>query len=164
MEVRRSVLERREENVNQLVQKAFGAAQTGNYLVVQEQLQAAQDLDPSNKNVQQLTEKFQKVVASVPSAMGQEESATLTRKALLAYANNDMKASVATLRQAYYKDPRNERLLSLLNKIEAEATMKRPNRPRAPSSFLRSIKRCSMRVKPSWKAAMTWPSKNARTS
>ena len=50
----RSVLERREENVNQLVQKAFGAAQNGNYLVVQEQLQAALDMDPSNKNVQQL--------------------------------------------------------------------------------------------------------------
>ena len=32
----RSVLERREENVNELVQKAFVAAQTGNYLVVQE--------------------------------------------------------------------------------------------------------------------------------
>src|SRR5206468_1883804 len=61
----RSVLERREETVNQLVQKAFASAQTGNYLVVQEQLQAALDMDPSNKNVQQLTEKFQKVVAAV---------------------------------------------------------------------------------------------------
>ena len=88
-----------------LIQKAFAAAQSGNYLMVQEQLQAALDLDPSNKNVQQLVEKFQKVVASVPSAMGQEESATMTRKALLYYANNDLKGTVAALRQAYYKDP-----------------------------------------------------------
>src|SRR5262249_29443005 len=131
----RSVMERREESVNQLVQKAFGAAQKGNYLVVQEQLQAALDLDPSNKNVQQLAEKFQKVVAGVPSAMGQEEPAVLTRKALLFYANNDMKGTVATMRQAYYKDPRNDKLLSLLNKIEAEANMEKTDPPKGPELF-----------------------------
>jgi tetratricopeptide (TPR) repeat protein len=131
----RSVLEHREESVNQLVQKAFASAQTGNYLVVLEQLQAALDLDPSNKNVQQLAEKFQKVVAAVPSAMGQEESATMTRKALLYYANNDLKGTVATLRQAYYKDPRNEKLLSLLNKIESEANMDKTEPPKGPELF-----------------------------
>ena len=130
-----SVLERREESVNQLVQKAFASAQTGNYLVVQEQLQAALDLDPTNKNVQQLTEKFQKVVASVPSAMGQEESAVMTRKALLSYANNDLKGTVAALRQAYYKDPRNDKLLGLLNKIEAEAAMEKTEAPKGPELF-----------------------------
>jgi tetratricopeptide (TPR) repeat protein len=131
----RSVLERREENVNQLVQKAFGAAQNGNYLVVQEQLQTALDMDPSNKNVQILVEKFQKVVSAVPSAMGQEESAVMTRKALLSYANNDLKGTVAALRQAYYKDPRNEKLLSLLNKIETEAKMDKTEPPKGPELF-----------------------------
>jgi len=131
----RSVLERREENVNQLVQKAFASAQNGNYLVVQEQLQAALDMDPSNKNVQQLTEKFQKVAASVPSAMGQEETAVMTRKALLFYANNDLKGTVAAMRQAYYKDPRNEKLLSLLNKIETEANMEKTEPPKGPELF-----------------------------
>jgi tetratricopeptide (TPR) repeat protein len=131
----RSVLERREENVNQLVQKAFGAAQNGNYLVVQEQLQTALDMDPSNKNVQILVEKFQKVVSAVPSAMGQEESAVMTRKALLSYANNDLKGTVAALRQAYYKDPRNEKLLSLLNKIETEANMDKTEPPKGPELF-----------------------------
>src|SRR5258708_25254709 len=114
----RSVLERREETVHQLVQKAFQSAQSGNFLVVQEQLQAALDINPSDKNVQALVEKFQKVVSAVPSAMGNEESAAMTRKAILAYVNNDLKATVATMRQAYYKDPRNEKLRSLLNKIE----------------------------------------------
>ncbi len=131
----RSVLERREENVNQLVQKAFAAAQRGNYLVVQEELQTALDQDPSNKNVQQLTEKFQKVVAAVPSAMGQDESAMMTRKALLAYANSDLKGTVAAMRQAYYKDPRNEKLLSLLNKIETEANMDKTEAPKGPELF-----------------------------
>lgn len=131
----RSVLERREENVNQLVQKAFGAAQNGNYLLVEEQLQAALDMDPTNKNVQQLAEKFQKVVAAIPSAMGQEESSVMTRKALLYYANNDLKGTVAALRQAYYKDPRNEKLLSLLNKIEAEAAMDKTEAPKGPELF-----------------------------
>lgn len=131
----RSVLERREENVNQLVQKAFTAAQSGNYLVVQEQLQTALDMDPSNKNVQVLVDKFQKVVAAVPSAMGQEESALMTRKALLSYANNDLKGTVAALRQAYYKDPRNEKLLSLLNKIETEANMDKTDPPKGPELF-----------------------------
>jgi tetratricopeptide (TPR) repeat protein len=131
----RSVLERREENVNQLVQKAFGAAQNGNYLVVEEQLQAALDMDPSNKNIQILVQKFQKVAAAVPSSMGQEESAVMTRKALLSYAKNDLKGTVAALRQAYYKDPRNEKLLTLLNKIETEANMDKTEPPKGPELF-----------------------------
>ena len=131
----RSVLERREETVHQLVQKAYAAAQTGNFLVVQEQLQAALDVDPSDKNVQQLVEKFQKVVASVPSAMGNEEAAALTRKGILAYVNGDLKNTVGALRQAYYKDPRNEKLLSLLNKVESEAGMDKTEPPKGPELF-----------------------------
>jgi len=131
----RSVLERREENVHQLVQKAFQAAQGGNFLVVNEQLQAAQDLDPSDKNVQILVAKFQKIVSEVPSAMGKEEAAAMTRQGILAYANNDLKAAVAALRQAYYKDPRNEKLLKLLNKIENEANMEKTEPPKGPELF-----------------------------
>jgi Flp pilus assembly protein TadD len=131
----RSVLERREENVNQIVQKAFAAAQGGNFLVVSEQLAAAQDLDPSDKNVAMLVEKFQKVVSAVPSATGNEEAATMTRQGILAYANNDLKTAVGALRQAYYKDPRNEKLLSLLNKVEAEANMEKTDPPKGPELF-----------------------------
>jgi hypothetical protein len=131
----RSVVERREENVNQLIQKAFAAAQGGNYLAAQEQLQAALDLDPSNKNVQVLTEKFLKVVANVPSAQGNEETAMLTRKGILSYANNDLKTAVASLRGAYYKDPKNNKLLGLLNKVEAEATMDKTEAPKGPELF-----------------------------
>jgi tetratricopeptide (TPR) repeat protein len=131
----RSVLERREENVHQLVQKAFDAAQKGNFLVVQEQLQAAQDVDPADKNVQLLVQKFQKVVSAVPSAMGNEETATNTRKGILAYANNDLKTAVAALRQAYYKDPKNQKLLSLLNQLEVEANMDKTEPPKGPELF-----------------------------
>ncbi len=131
----RSVLERREESVHQIVQKAYKAAQAGNFLVVQENLQAALDVDPTDKNVQQLVEKFQKVVAAVPSATGNDESATMTRKGVLAYVNGNLKDTVGALRQAYYKDPRNEKLLSLLNKIEAEAGMDKTDAPRGPELF-----------------------------
>lgn len=131
----RSVLERREENVQKTVQKAFASAQTGNFLVVAEQLQAAQDLDPSNKNVQGLVEKFQRIVSAVPSAMGTDETAAMTRQGVLAYANNDLKTAVGALRQAYYKDPRNEKLLSLLNKVEAEANMDKTEPPKGPELF-----------------------------
>jgi Flp pilus assembly protein TadD len=131
----RSVLERREENVHQMVQKAFSAAQSGNFLVVHEQLQAAQDLDPSDKNVQALVEKFQKIVGTVPSAMGKDEAATMTRQGVLAYANSDLKSAVAALRQAYYKDPRNEKLLKLLNQVESEANMEKTEPPKGPELF-----------------------------
>ena len=131
----RSVLERREENVNQLVQKAFASAQGGNFLVVQEQLAAALELDPSNKSVLALSEKMQKVVATVPSAQGNDETAALARKGILAYANNDVKSAVAMLRQAYYKDPRNEKLLSLLNRLETEANMDKTEKPKGPELF-----------------------------
>lgn len=46
-----------------------------------------------------------------------------------------MKGTVAALRQAYYKDPRNEKLLSLLNKIEAEANMDKTEPPKGPELF-----------------------------
>jgi len=131
----RSVVERREENVHQIVQKAFKAAQGGNFLVVSEQLQAAQDLDPSDKNVTSLVNKFQNVVAAVPSATGTEETAAMTRQGVLAYANNDLKTAVGALRQAYYKDPRNEKLLTLLNKVEAEANMDKTEPPKGPELF-----------------------------
>jgi tetratricopeptide (TPR) repeat protein len=131
----RSVLERREESVHTVVQKAYKAAETGNFLVTQEQLQAALDIDPTNKNVQQLTEKFQKVTATVPSAMGNEESAVMTRKGIMAYVNGDIKETVQALRQAYYKDPKNDKLLSLLNKIEIEAGMDKTEAPRGPELF-----------------------------
>lgn len=131
----RSVLDRREESVHQIVQKAYAAAQKGNFLVVQEQLQAALDVDPSDKNVQKLVEKFQKVVALVPSAMGNEESASLTRQGVLAYVNGNLKDTAAALRQAYFKDPRNQKLLSLLNKIEAEAGLDKTEAPKGPEIF-----------------------------
>jgi len=131
----RSVLERREENVNQMVQKAFAAAQGGNFLAVNEQLQAALDMDPTNKNVQSLSEKFLKVVATVPSAQGNEEAAALTRKGVLSYAAGDNKAAVASLRAAYFKDPRNEKLLSFLNKVETETNMEKTEKPKGPELF-----------------------------
>lgn len=131
----RSVLERREENVNQLVQKAFASAQNGNFLIVQEQLQAALDMDPSNKNVQALSGKFLTVIANVPSAQGGDEAAQLTRKGVLAYANSDLKAAVAAMRAAYYKDPKNTKLLNLLNKVEAEANMDKTEAPKGPELF-----------------------------
>jgi tetratricopeptide (TPR) repeat protein len=131
----RSVLERRDENVRGLVQKAYAAADKGNFLVVQEQLQAALDVDPGNKNVIALVEKFQKVVATVPSATGNEEAAVMTRKGIMNYVNGNLKETVNALRQGYYKDPRNEKLLSLLNKIEAEAGMEKTEAPRGPELF-----------------------------
>jgi len=121
--------------VHQLVQKAYASAQSGNFLVVQEQLQAALDVDPSDKNVQKLVEKFQKVIAAVPSAMGNEEAAAMTRKGVLSYVNGNLKDTVAALRQAYFKDPRNEKLLSLLNNIETEAGMDKTEAPKGPELF-----------------------------
>ena len=72
---------------------------------------------------------------SVPTAMRNEEAAAMTRRGVLAYANNDMKAAVGALRQGYYKDPRNEKLLALLNKVEAEANMDKTEAPRGPELF-----------------------------
>src|SRR6202035_1843517 len=80
-------------------------------------------------------EKFLKVVSDVPSAQGPEETSTLTRKGVLSYANGDLKAAVAALRGAYYKDPKNTKLLGLLNKVEAEATMDKTEAPKGPELF-----------------------------
>jgi len=96
--------------------------------------------------------------------MGQEESATLTREGLLAYANNDMKQASPPCGKAYYKGSPERTSLSLLNKIEAEATMEKDRTAQGPSSFLRSIKKVFDARQAILEGAMTWPSKNARTS
>src|SRR5207253_10951360 len=62
-------------------------------------------------------------------------AATMTRPGVLSDANNDMKTAVGALRQAYFKDPRNEKLLSLLNKVEAEANMEKTEAPKGPELF-----------------------------
>jgi len=131
----RSVLERRQESVQKMLQKAFQVMESGNFLVAQEQLLATQDVDPANKTVQALVEKFQKIVTVVPSAMGKEEGPTMVRKAVLSYLNGDIKVAIAAMRQAYYKDPKNEKLLSLLNKMEAEANMDKTEAPKGPELF-----------------------------
>src|SRR5207237_503474 len=56
-------------------------------------------------------------------------------KSVLSYVNEDMKGAIAALRQAYFKDPRNEKLLSLLNKLEADANMDKTEKPKGPELF-----------------------------
>src|SRR5581483_2651758 len=64
-----------------------------------------------------------------------DETATMTRKGILPYVNGNNKETINALRQAYYKDPRNEKLLNLLNKIESEAGMEKTEAPRGPELF-----------------------------
>jgi tetratricopeptide (TPR) repeat protein len=62
------------------------------------------------------------VTAFVPQATGGEESVSFVRKGAIAYVDGrDLKVSVNALRYAFNKNPRDERLLGLLNMVEKEA-------------------------------------------
>jgi tetratricopeptide (TPR) repeat protein len=73
----------------------------------------------------------------VPDATGGDEVPTLTRRGIISYVDGkDLRASVNVLRHAFNKDPKNDRLLSLLNMVEREAGVSELSRkPEGPEIF-----------------------------
>jgi len=66
--------------------------------------------------------RLMNVTTFVPQATGGEEFQTFVRKGVIEYVDGrDLKSSVNALRYAYNKNPKDEKLLNLLNLVEKEA-------------------------------------------
>ncbi|MEQ1920205.1 MAG: tetratricopeptide repeat protein, partial [Elusimicrobiota bacterium] len=77
---------------------------------------------PGNKQVATMISRLSNVTAFVPQASGGEEYVTFIRRGAIAYVDGrDLKVSVNSLRYAFNKNPRDEKLLGLLNMVEKEA-------------------------------------------
>lgn len=117
----RSRDDRSEDQIKNLIQQGFEAFREGDFQLATLRLNQALDASPNNKQVKAMLARLQTVVGFVPQATGGEEFQTYVRKGVIAYVDGrDIKSSVNALRYAYNKNPKDEKLLSLLNLVERE--------------------------------------------
>ncbi len=108
--------------VKNFIKQGMEAFQEGNFALAAQKFNQAQDAAPGNKQVETMIARLSAVTAFVPQSTGGEESQTFIRKGAIAYVDGrDLKVSVNALRYAFNKNPRDEKLLGLLNMVEKEA-------------------------------------------
>ena len=113
---------RHDREVREIVRQALQYFKSGYFTRAMEKLRSAMDADPGNSQLRRMATRLQSAMAYVPDALGGEEVPTLTRRGIISYVDgNDLRVSVNVLRHAFNKEPRNDRLLSLLNMVEKEA-------------------------------------------
>ena len=104
------------------IKQGMEAFQEGNFALAAQKFNQAQDAAPGNKQVATMIARLNNVTGFLPQATGGEESQTFVRKGAIAYVDGrDLKVAVNSLRYAFNKNPRDEKLLGLLNMIEKEA-------------------------------------------
>jgi tetratricopeptide (TPR) repeat protein len=108
--------------VRGFLKQGMDAFQEGNFALAAQKFNQALDAQPGNKQVQAMLARLMAVTSYVPQAVGGEEFQTFVRKGVITYVDGrDMKNSVNALRYAFNKNPKDEKLLGLLNMVEKEA-------------------------------------------
>lgn len=122
--------DRASNQVRGFIKQAMEAFNEGNFALASQKLLQAQDAAPSNKQVAAMLGRLANVTSFIPQATGGEEFQTFVRKGAIAYVDGrDLKVSVNALRYAFNKNPRDEKLLGLLNMVEKEANVQDLTRP-----------------------------------
>ena len=137
MRMGRSNKAQHERDVREIVRQALQYFKSGYFSKAIEKLKAAADSDPGNMEIKRMITRLASAVDYVPDATGGEEVPTLTRRGIIAYVDGkDLRNSVNVLRHAFNKDPKNDRLLSLLNMVEKESGISEITRkPEGPELF-----------------------------
>ena len=121
----KSVLARRENTARRLFQEGVAAYTQGNYMLGLDRMNRSLDIDPTNNDVRVLSGRLSSVVTTLPSAVGEGDVPNIIRKAVNDFMKGDNKSTINALRYAYLeKDPTNEKLLQLLNRIEKDSREK----------------------------------------
>ena len=108
--------------VKSFLKSGMDAFQDGNFALAAQKFNQALDAQPGNKQVQAMLARLMNVTNFVPQAVGGEEFQTFVRKGAVAYVDGrDLKASVNALRYAFNKNPKDDKVLGLLNMVEKEA-------------------------------------------
>jgi tetratricopeptide (TPR) repeat protein len=108
--------------VKAFIKQGMEAFNEGNFALAAQKFNQAQDAAPGNKQVETMIARLSSVTSFIPQSTGGEESQTFIRKGAIAYVDGrDLKVSVNALRYAFNKNPRDEKLLGLLNMVEKEA-------------------------------------------
>ncbi|MEK7858011.1 MAG: PorV/PorQ family protein [Elusimicrobiota bacterium] len=108
--------------VKGFMKQGMDAFQEGNFALAAQKFNQALDAQPDNKQVQAMLARLMAVTSYMPQAMGGEEFQTFVRRGAISYVDGrDLKSSVNALRYAFNKNPKDEKLLGLLNMVEKEA-------------------------------------------
>jgi tetratricopeptide (TPR) repeat protein len=104
------------------IKAGFDAFEEGNFTLAQQKFNQALDAQPGNKQVQAMVARLGQVTGFIPQATGGEESQVFIRKGVSGYVDGrDLRGAVNALRYAYNKNPKDDKLLGLLNLVEKEA-------------------------------------------
>jgi len=126
-----------DSEIRNIVRQAIQYFKSGYFSKAVEKLKVAMDADPGNQEVRNMLDKLQVAIMYVPNASGNDEIQTLIRRGIVAYVDgSDLRTAVNVLRHAYNKNPKDDKLLSLLNMIEREAGVSElTRRPEGPEMF-----------------------------
>ena len=126
-----------DKEVRVLVRQAMAYFKAGYFSKAVSKLKAAIDADPGNARVKRMLTRLESAVTYVPGATGEEELPTLIRRGVVSYVDGkNLRNSINILRHAFNKDPRNDRVLSLLNMIEKEGRISElTKKPEGPQIF-----------------------------
>jgi tetratricopeptide (TPR) repeat protein len=126
-----------DSEVREIVRQGLQYFKSGYFTRAMDKLKAAIDVDPGNAEIKRMLARLQAAVDYVPDATGSEETPALIRRGIISYVDGkDLRNSVNVLRHAYNKDPKNDRLLMLLNMVEKEANVSEQTRkPEGPELF-----------------------------
>jgi tetratricopeptide (TPR) repeat protein len=123
--------------IRNIIRQAMQYFKSGYFSKAVEKLKAALDADPGNTEIRNMLDKLTNAITYVPNATGNDEIQTLIRRGIVAYVyGKDLRSAVNLLRHAYNKNPKDDKLLSLLNMIEKEAGVSElTRRPEGPEMF-----------------------------
>jgi len=123
--------------IRNIIRQAMQYFKSGYFSKAVEKLKAALDADPGNTEIRNMLDKLTNAITYVPNATGNDEIQTLIRRGIVAYVDGkDLRSAVNLLRHAYNKNPKDDKLLSLLNMIEKEAGVSElTRRPEGPEMF-----------------------------
>ncbi len=122
--------------VQNFLRQGFDAFSRGDFALAGQKFRQALQADPSNQKVKALLARLMAVTDFVPQAMGSQEYQLFTRKGAIAYVQGiDIHAAINDLRYAYNKNPKDEKLLGLLNMVEKEAAVEITRRVEGPGIF-----------------------------
>lgn len=115
-----SVSANRSAVVARLLKEAIESYRKGDLLLAHNRLEKLLDVDPTNKDAQQMSKKLQVIIGYIDTVVGDTEDAVATRKGIISYIEGDDMGAINSFRYAYYKKPENLKVLSLLNRLEKD--------------------------------------------
>lgn len=112
---------RKESESRNFYREGIEAYRQGAYLLAVKKLGQALDIDPKNKEVQEMLQRLQVVTGAIALAIEDNPGAALIRKGVSTYVEGDLRTAVNVLQAAYSEQPSNDKLRDLLRRIAQEA-------------------------------------------